>query len=70
VHKTGAHTRINDGPVVKLETPIGEELPMKSITLFHPDMIDSKTGKLNPPDWSSKDIFRAIIPFGLPFLLN
>lgn len=70
VHKTGAHTKINDGPVVKLETPIGEELPMKSVTFFHPDMIDPKTGKLNPPDWSSKDIFRATIPFGLPFLLN
>lgn len=70
VNKTGAHTIIYDGPVVKLETPIGEELPMKSVTFFNPDMIDPKTGKLNPPDWSSKDIFRATIPFSLPFLLN
>jgi hypothetical protein len=43
---------------------------MKSVTFFNPDMIDHKTGKLNSPDWSSKDIFRAAIPFGLPFLLN
>lgn len=63
VIKTGERYKIFDGPVVKLNSPYkNEELPIKSSNIFHPDMIDTKTGKLNPPNWRSKDIFRVGIP--------
>lgn len=63
VRKTGERYKIYDGPIVRLQSPSKhEEVPVKSSNIFHPSMIDKETGKLNPPDWGNKDIFKLGIP--------
>lgn len=51
------------GPVVMLTEPSKTPLPMKSNSIFHPDMI--KDGKLLPPDWTKYGIY-----YSLPLLLG
>lgn len=38
--------------------------------IFNPEIIDPKTGKLNPPDWNNPDIYKAAIPLGVGTLNN
>ena len=84
VDKTGAHYfnygktirdpdspswNINNGNVYKLTKP-SRYVPTKHKGIFNPEIIDSKTGKLNPPDWNNPDIYKAVIPLGVGTLNN
>lgn len=55
---------ILDGNVYRLTTPT-RFVPTKNQFMFHPSIVDSKTGKLNPPDWNNKDIYKTILPIGV-----
>ena len=52
---------INNGKVYKLVAP-SRFVPTKHTDIFNPEIINPITGKLNPPDWNSSDIYKAIIP--------
>lgn len=84
IGKTGAHYfnygktiknpnspswNINNGNIYKLTKP-SRYVPTKHKGIFNPEIIDPKTGKLNPPDWNSPDIYKAVIPLGVGTLNN
>lgn len=60
---------INNGNVYKLTKP-SRYVPTKHKGIFNPEIIDPKTGKLNPPDWNNPDIYKAAIPLGVGTLNN
>lgn len=57
---------ILDGNVYRLTTPT-KFIPTKNEWMFHPSLIDKNTGKLSPPNWNDKDIYKIIIPTGVSF---
>lgn len=84
IGKTGAHYfnygktiknpnspswNINNGNIYKLTKP-SRYVPTKHKGIFNPEIIDPKTGKLNPPDWNNPDIYKAVIPLGVGTLNN
>lgn len=50
VNKTGEQKIVTDGIVVDLNTPYSN-IPVKSIDIFHPNMIDKTTWTLKSPNW-------------------
>lgn len=57
---------ILDGNVYRLTTPT-KFIPTKNEWMFHPSLADKNTGKLSPPNWNDKDIYKIIIPTGVSF---
>lgn len=57
---------ILDGNVYRLTTPT-KFIPTKNEWMFHPSLVDKNTGKLNPPNWNDKDIYKILLPTGISF---
>ena len=62
VNKTGKPYTDNKGKVVDLKNPSEDQLPMKSLNIFHPNMIDKTKWILKTPNWNDKNIYKTIIP--------
>ncbi len=69
ITKQGESYTINDGPIIKLTTPSRSIIPLKSESIFHPSLV-TNTGKLLPPDWNTKDIYKTLIPITIGYEFN
>ena len=57
-------TTIFDGNVYRLTTPT-KFIPTKNEWMFHPSIIDKNTGKLQPPNWNDRNIYKVTLPAGI-----